>query len=126
MAIADPNRFVLKPQREGGGNNVYGNDIKILLESMKSKRDRTAYILMGRICPPVQLNYLIRPGSDTDQELKEICTELGIFGVVIGDSNNIFVNEQVGHMLRAKLASANESGMMIGAGACDSPFLFDS
>jgi len=28
LAMSDPDRFVVKPQREGGGNNVYGNDIK--------------------------------------------------------------------------------------------------
>lgn len=27
MALKEPERFVLKPQREGGGNNVYGLDI---------------------------------------------------------------------------------------------------
>jgi len=27
MAMKNPERFVLKPQREGGGNNVYGVDI---------------------------------------------------------------------------------------------------
>jgi glutathione synthase len=27
MALKNPERFVLKPQREGGGNNVYGVDI---------------------------------------------------------------------------------------------------
>lgn len=27
MALRTPERFVLKPQREGGGNNVYGVDI---------------------------------------------------------------------------------------------------
>ena len=28
MAIEDPDAFVLKPQREGGGNNLYGADLK--------------------------------------------------------------------------------------------------
>lgn len=28
MALDDPERFVLKPQREGGGNNLYGEDIR--------------------------------------------------------------------------------------------------
>ena len=30
MAIRDPERFVLKPQREGGGNNVYGKEVSIV------------------------------------------------------------------------------------------------
>jgi len=25
--MKDPERFVLKPQREGGGNNVYGKEV---------------------------------------------------------------------------------------------------
>ena len=28
MAISDPEKFVLKPQREGGGNNIYGKEVK--------------------------------------------------------------------------------------------------
>ena len=28
QAMNDPDRYVVKPQREGGGNNVYGNDIR--------------------------------------------------------------------------------------------------
>lgn len=31
MALKEPERFVLKPQREGGGNNVYGLDIPDVL-----------------------------------------------------------------------------------------------
>ena len=27
-AMKDPDRYVVKPQREGGGNNVYGQDIR--------------------------------------------------------------------------------------------------
>ena len=49
MALASPERFVLKPQREGGGNNVYGADIRPVLERMQHSRERTAYILMDRL-----------------------------------------------------------------------------
>ncbi|XP_048505872.1 glutathione synthetase-like [Athalia rosae] len=125
VAIADPERFVLKPQREGGGNNVYGLDVRKALESMKNKQERTAWILMDRIHPPLQKNYQIRPGSTTDSELKEVVSELGIFGVIIGDEKNIISNTQVGHMLRTKLASADEGGVASGLGACDSPYLID-
>lgn len=31
MALANPEKYVLKPQREGGGNNVYGADIPAVL-----------------------------------------------------------------------------------------------
>ncbi|XP_046739012.1 glutathione synthetase-like [Diprion similis] len=125
MGIANPERFVLKPQREGGGNNIYGNEIKTALESMKDKQERSAWILMDRIQPPLQRNYQIRAGSNTDAELKEVVSELGIFGILIGDEKNIIINRQVGHMLRTKLASADEGGVASGLGACDSPYLTD-
>jgi hypothetical protein len=34
-ALADPHAYVVKPQREGGGNNVYGDDIAPFLEGIK-------------------------------------------------------------------------------------------
>lgn len=125
MGIANFQRFVLKPQREGGCNNLYGEDIKNFLESVKSKQDRVAWILMDRIYPPIHLNYVIKPGSTVNLETKELVSELGIFGVIIGDDKNIIVNKQAGHMLRTKLATDNEGGVATGLGACDSPFLID-
>lgn len=41
-------RFVLKPQREGGGNNVYGQEIRDTIINMKDSKERTAWILMER------------------------------------------------------------------------------
>lgn len=32
MALKCPEKYVLKPQREGGGNNVYGDDIPTVLK----------------------------------------------------------------------------------------------
>ena len=79
MGIADPHRFVLKPQREGGCNNKYGLDIQSFLQSVKDKQDRVAWILMDKIHPPVHRNYMIRADSNMDRELQELVSELGIF-----------------------------------------------
>lgn len=125
MGIANPHHFVLKPQREGGCNNKYGSDIKYFLESVKNKQERVAWILMNKIYPPIHKSCMIRPESNIKTELQELVSELGIFGVIIADKNNIFVNKQSGHMLRTKLATANEGGVATGQGACDSPFLVD-
>ena len=35
-AIDEPSRYVLKPQREGGGNNLYGDEMKQALRSMSA------------------------------------------------------------------------------------------
>ncbi|CAB3365664.1 Hypothetical predicted protein [Cloeon dipterum] len=128
MAIENPGHFVLKPQREGGGNNVYGDKVRTAVEAMKDSEERSAWILMERISPPMQLNYLVRPGDPNNgcPPLSDVVGELGIFGVVIGDSEKILVNKQVGHMLRTKLSTADEGGVAAGLGALDSPYLCKS
>ncbi|KPJ04188.1 Glutathione synthetase [Papilio xuthus] len=126
MALADAERFVLKPQREGGGNNLYGPDVREALLRMRHSRERAAYILMERILPPLVSGYVVRPGAPVPPPLSDLVSELGIFGVIIGTKEKIFSNRQVGHMLRTKLADANEGGVAAGLGALDSPFLLDS
>lgn len=125
MAIANPDHYVLKPQREGGCNNKYGLDIKHFLESVKDKQERVAWILMNKIHPPIHKSYMIRPEIDMSTELQELVSELGIFGVIIADENNVYMNKQSGHMLRTKVATANEGGVATGLGACDSLLLID-
>ncbi|XP_015117252.1 glutathione synthetase [Diachasma alloeum] len=119
MALADPERFVLKPQREGGGNNIYGLDIRAFLESMESPQERLAWILMDKIHPPPQLNYIVRAGSSDSLQLKQVISELGIFGTIIGDEETIFSNKQVGHSFRTKLNGCNEGGLMNGIAFID-------
>ncbi|XP_063542264.1 glutathione synthetase-like isoform X3 [Cydia strobilella] len=125
MALADAERFVLKPQREGGGNNLYGADIREALLKMRHSRERAAYILMERISPPLVPGYVVRPGGAVPPPVTDLVSELGIFGVIIGSKDKIYSNRQVGHMLRTKLADANEGGVAAGLGALDSPYLLD-
>jgi glutathione synthetase len=125
LAIDNPERFVLKPQREGGGNNVYGLEVRDAVKKMKNSQERTAWILMERIHPPLSRGYIVRPGVSNVPELVDMVSELGIFGVVIGDSETITYNKQVGHMLRTKVSTANEGGVAAGLGALDSPYLID-
>lgn len=125
MALDSPERFVLKPQREGGGHNVYGEDVREAVLKMKDKKERTAWILMDRINPPVTSGYMIRPGRPEKPDIIDLVSELGIFGVIIGDSEKIISNHQVGHMLRTKISTANEGGVAAGLGALDSPYLIE-
>ncbi|XP_034653280.1 glutathione synthetase-like isoform X2 [Drosophila subobscura] len=125
MALRTPEKFVLKPQREGGGNNVYGVDIPDALKRM-SRVERSAWILMDLIHPPLTKGYMVRPGAEMPPTIVDMVSELGIFGVVIGDADHIIHNYQAGHMLRTKLSTANEGGVAAGLGALDSPYLIDS
>ncbi|KAG5681014.1 hypothetical protein PVAND_010480 [Polypedilum vanderplanki] len=125
MVLKNPESFVMKPQREGGGNNIYGVDIPEKLTAM-SDDERSAYIVMDRIFPPISKSYMIRPGGQMQPEIVEMVSELGIFGAIIGTKDKILYNRQVGHMLRTKVSNANEGGVAAGLGALDSPYLFDS
>ncbi|KAJ2940815.1 hypothetical protein O0L34_g10064 [Tuta absoluta] len=125
MALDDAERFVLKPQREGGGNNIYGAEIRDALTKMRHSRERSAYILMERILPPLVQGYVVRAGAPLPPPLTDLVSELGIFGVIIGTRDKIMSNKQVGHMLRTKLATADEGGVAAGLGALDSPYLVD-
>jgi glutathione synthase len=50
QAADSPDAFVLKPQREGGGNNLYGEAAR---EKIAARAGLAAYILMQRIRPPI-------------------------------------------------------------------------
>ena len=90
---------------------------------MKNSPERAGYILMDVIQPPLLRNYIVRPSNKP--MLVDTVSELGIFGVVIGNGNEIYENTMAGHMLRTKLNTANEGGVAAGLGALDSPFLVD-
>ncbi|KAJ2629380.1 Glutathione synthetase [Coemansia sp. RSA 1290] len=77
MAIENPSRFVLKPQREGGGYNSYGEDIPKLLNSMSSE-ERRGYILMDLIRAPEFSSVLLRNG---ELVAADVVSELGIYGI---------------------------------------------
>jgi len=124
QAMTYPERYVLKPQREGGGNNVFGADIPPVLGKM-SDIERSAWVLMEQIVPPKTKGFIVRPKQPISKEPVDLVSELGIFGVIIGTETEILVNEEVGHMLRTKLSTANEGGVAAGLGALDSPYLID-
>lgn len=46
--------------------------------------ERSAWILMERILPPVSQGYMVRPGGPSVPPLVDLVSELGIFGAVIG------------------------------------------
>jgi len=112
---------VLKPQLEGGGNNIYDGAIAETLRNLTPK-EREAYILMERLRPMVQENILVRANEPLN--LISVDKELGIFGYLLGSNDKIIKQEQFGHMIRTKPSSANEGGISTGAAGHDSPFLF--
>ncbi|KAI9653352.1 MAG: hypothetical protein M1831_006057 [Alyxoria varia] len=74
--------FVMKPQREGGGNNIYGISMTKVLQSLQDQREWAKYILMRLIQTPAppQRNVIMRDGKL--QEGGVVC-ELGVFGTCL-------------------------------------------
>jgi len=119
-AKAEPKLFVLKPQREGGGNNYFNDDVRKQLTAM-SAEDLGAHILMERVFPKVQLTTLVREGHITHG----MClSELGIYSVFLGDGQNPpLLNQAAGHLLRTKMEGVDEGGVASGFACLDSPYL---
>lgn len=122
LAFEKPEQFVLKPQREGGGNNIYKENIVPFLQSLDEK-DWQGYILMELIRPPASKNKIIREGKIYEED---IISELGVFGTLLfnEDSGKILSNEVSGWLLRSKFSSSNEGGVAAGFGCVDSVYLF--
>ncbi|CAN4111192.1 unnamed protein product [Withania somnifera] len=121
-AIERPGLYVMKPQREGGGNNIYGEDVREAL--LKLQKEGTgsdaAYILMQRIFPNVSHSILMREGIPHKEQT---ISELGIYGSYLRNKTEVLINEQAGYLMRTKVSSSNEGGVAAGFAVLDSIYL---
>ena len=140
LASAHPERYVLKPQREGGSNNIYKNDIPPALAAMAERdaerakhgpvsvHEHEAYILMGLIQTPQHRGTLLLrplasgelPGGAT--HARETVSELGIYGAALFGPD-MFVDHSGGFLLRTKSSESNEGGVAAGYSVIDTPLL---
>lgn len=79
LALSKPDDLVMKPQREGGGHNIYGQDILAELKKLTAE-ERNAYILMDLIRSPPLDNLMIREGEVITGD---VVSELGIYGIYL-------------------------------------------
>ena len=121
--------YVLKPQREGGGNNIYGTKIPQFLQSLGNDKKRyRGHILMELIEPPALQNSIFRNGQ---VHSGEVIGELGVYGVCLWEQNEgggrpeILENWEAGFLLRTKGRESEEGGVAAGFGAVDSVCLVD-
>uniref|UniRef100_A0A7N6BMR5 Glutathione synthetase n=1 Tax=Anabas testudineus TaxID=64144 RepID=A0A7N6BMR5_ANATE len=121
MALTAPERFVLKPQREGGGNNIYGSEICQVLQGVKDSTARMAYILMDKINPTPVQNYLLSRG--TPLKITNCLSELGVFGAYVRQGKEMVMNECVGHLLKTKSSEHSDGGIQAGVSFLDNPLL---
>ncbi|RNA33549.1 glutathione synthetase isoform X2 [Brachionus plicatilis] len=73
--------LVLKNQREGGGNNIFGKEIKLHIQNFEEK-ELEQFVLMEKINSTKEINYLIYPPDEIKKA--EISNEIGTFGIALG------------------------------------------
>ncbi|KAG1836543.1 glutathione synthase [Suillus subalutaceus] len=124
--------LVLKPQREGGGNNVYREAIPAFLDALPAE-EREAWIAMEMIETPRGISgYLVRAspsssGTDNGSTEKkvvraEVISELGFFGYALFGEGEV-VEREVGWLVRTKGTESNEGGVAAGFSVLDSVVL---
>ncbi len=136
LAMETPETYVLKPQREGGGNNIYREAIPPFLKKMeaedaKNRKEgeplqREGYILMNLIDPPKGLRNLLVKGGSKEAVNGEVVSELGVYGIALFSDDiktGMRVNRGAGTLLRTKGRESDEGGVAVGYSVVDSVLL---
>jgi glutathione synthase len=123
-AVRRAHELVLKPQREGGGNNIYRGNIPPFVAQLP-EQERAAWVAMELIRPPRGVRaYLVRSGT------RRICaramSELGVFGWALFGEGREVREGQAGWLVRTKADDVDEGGVATGFSVLDSILLVDS
>ena len=115
--------LVLKPQREGGGNNVYHTNIPKFLEQLPEK-ELPAWIAMQLIHPPTGVFTHVVKAGDPSSIFTAAVSELGVFGwSLFGEEDGkgwMIVEETAGWLVRTKSGDSDEGGVVVGHSVLDS------
>jgi len=129
LVMSQADKLVLKPQREGGGHNLFGSQIISFLESITDPSVQSQFILMELINSPEQRNWLLLPDDTDDQNrLKSsdnLVSELGIFGSVLANGRQVLSNHSAGYLVRSKKHGVNEGGVATGYAGISNVLLLD-
>ncbi|KAH9960349.1 glutathione synthase [Lactifluus volemus] len=122
-AVKRAEELVLKPQREGGGNNIYRDKIPALIAQLPH-RDRAAWVAMELISPPRHTGaHLVRYG--VGRVSARVVSELGVFGWALFGEGRELKEEQAGWLVRTKAEDVDEGGVAAGFSVLDSVLLVD-
>ena len=123
-AVRRAQDLVLKPQREGGGNNVYRGNIPPFVAQLPAQ-ERAAWVAMELIRPPQGVRaYLVRSGAG--RVGARVMSELGVFGWALFGEGREVREEQAGWLVRTKADDVDEGGVATGFSVLDSVLLVDS
>lgn len=119
-------KYIVKPQKEGGGNNYYNEDILDILPPEDDVSDVGPVLkhamIMERINPPEQQTLII---ADNKLKTQNCISEISVYGIILSDEKTIHFNKSVGFLIRTKDVATQEGGVVVGASAVDLPYLVD-
>ncbi|KAI0315673.1 glutathione synthase [Amylostereum chailletii] len=135
LARARAQELVLKPQREGGGNNVYRDAIPGFLDALPAP-ERAAWIAMELIRPPVEVGGCLVKAGEEGVVKGRVVSELGVFGWALFGGEEATGGEggrgrenvrggEAGWLVRTKAEGVDEGGVAAGVSALDSVLLVD-
>lgn len=121
-AIAHPEKYVLKTEKEGTGTLIVGDELVALLQLRPGDERyhdiRGAHLLMERIIARQSSGVLVRAGVAV--EATDLESEVGIYGTVLADNaDTCVINHESGYLVRTKLGNAVGGGIMSGVSAID-------
>ena len=121
---ADPNKYILKPMREGGGNNITGDKLKELIpeEGNEPNDLLKVSVIVDKIDAAVHESIVLR---NEKINIQNSISEFSIYGIILTNENNLVMNKSVSFLVRTKNKDEVEGGIMEGAGAVDLPCLLD-
>ncbi|XP_062501008.1 glutathione synthetase-like isoform X2 [Corticium candelabrum] len=124
-AVANPQLYVMKSEREGGGSIVAGESMKSRLNECFTSKERSSFILMDKVFAPVSKSYIIHSEQAADFVEVDVVSELGVYGVYVKNTitSEVEMNTVAGHLLRTKNAQTEGGGVVHGTAAFDSPLL---
>jgi len=119
-------KYVVKPQREGGGNNYFDNDIIKLFNKLGNDYSKYfEYIAMERIYPTEFEAWLLFENGNPYEFNKKCSAEIGIFSCYLSDGVTNYVDKVCGAYSKTRLSDATEGGICHGSGLLDSIIIVD-
>lgn len=125
-AVANPDNYVLKEQREGGTEILTGEDVKTRLldiEANEGYEGLCKWVIMERINPKYFETITTKEANLEEPKMFKAISELGIYSAVVEDltqNQPKFASSEVcGYLLRSKGQNAKSGGFATGVASCD-------
>lgn len=123
MSPSDGAAYVVKPNLEGGGHNIYGEAVPEFLGSL-GREPSGAYTIMRMIEPPETHGLLETPAKHYQGP---VVSELGVLGTCLWRRSNNSVemlsNKTAGWTFKTKATGVMEMNVVKGNGCFDCPLL---